>query len=104
MIRRPPRSTLFPYTTLFRSLKTLSQTRLLAIATGKSRRGLERALQASGLESYFSASRCADETTPKPDPSMLLEIMDELSKPVEQALMISDTSHDIEIALTAGFV
>src|SRR2546425_5871927 len=83
-------------------LKTLSQTRLLAIATGKSRRGLERALRASGLGSYFSASRCADETTPKPDPAMLQEIMEELSTPVEHALMIGDTSHDMEMARGAG--
>ena len=83
-------------------LKNLSQTRLLAIATGKSRRGLERALRASGLGSYFSASRCADETTPKPDPAMLQEIMEELSTPVERALMIGDTSHDLEMARAAG--
>ena len=83
-------------------LKNLSQTRVLAIATGKSRRGLERALRASGLGSYFSASRCADETTPKPDPAMLQEIMEELSTPVERALMIGDTSHDMEMARGAG--
>ena len=83
-------------------LKNLSQTRVLAIATGKSRRGLERALQASGLGSYFSASRCADETTPKPAPAMLQEIMEELSTPVEHALMIGDTSHDMEMARGAG--
>src|SRR3989442_15650287 len=68
-------------------LKTLSQTRLLAIATGKSRRGLERALQASGLGSYFSAARYADETTPKPAPAMLRESMEEHCNPVEPALL-----------------
>src|SRR5205814_10662875 len=68
----------------------------------KSRRGLERALQASGLGSYFSASRCADETMPKPDPAMLQEITEELSTPVEHALMIGDTSHDMEMARGAG--
>jgi len=83
-------------------LKNLSQTRLLAIATGKSRRGLERALQASGLKAYFSASRCADESTPKPHPAMLLEIMKELKVSGEDALMIGDTSHDMEMARGAG--
>jgi phosphoglycolate phosphatase len=83
-------------------LKNLSQTRLLAIATGKSRRGLERALQASGLKAYFSASRCADETTPKPHPAMLLEIMKDLEVSGEDALMIGDTSHDLEMARGAG--
>ena len=83
-------------------LKNLSQARLLAIATGKSRRGLDRALQASGLEAYFSASRCADETTPKPHPTMLLEIMKELKISVQDSLMIGDTSHDMEMARGAG--
>jgi phosphoglycolate phosphatase len=83
-------------------LEHLSQSRLLAIATGKSRRGLDRALQASGLQAYFSASRCADETTPKPHPGMLLEIMEELHIPVQDSLMIGDTSHDMEMARGAG--
>ncbi|HXL75908.1 MAG TPA: HAD-IA family hydrolase, partial [Burkholderiales bacterium] len=81
---------------------SLSRTRLLAIATGKSRRGLERALQATGLKAYFSASRCADESTPKPQPTMLLEIIDELKIPVPDSLMIGDTSHDMEMARGAG--
>ena len=74
----------------------------LAIATGKSRRGLDRALQASGLAALFAASRCADETSPKPHPAMLLEILDELSLRPEDALMIGDTSHDLEMARGAG--
>ena len=56
----------------------------LAIATGKSRRGLERALDATGLRPHFRASRCADETHPKPHPAMLLELLDELSRAPEQ--------------------
>jgi phosphoglycolate phosphatase len=83
-------------------VKNLSRTRLLAIATGKSRRGLDRALQASGLKAYFSASRCADETTPKPQPTMLLEIVAELEVSVQDSLMIGDTSHDMEMAHGAG--
>jgi len=83
-------------------LDRLSGRHLLAIATGKSRRGLERALEASKLKPYFAASRCADETTPKPHPAMLLEIMDELAVQAEAALMIGDTSHDMEMARAAG--
>src|SRR5712664_2041189 len=83
-------------------VKNLSRTRRLAIATGKSRRGLDRALQASGLKAYFSASRCADEATPKPHQTMLLEIMEELKIPVQESLMIGDTSHDMEMARGAG--
>lgn len=74
----------------------------LAIATGKSRRGLERALDASALRPHFRASRCADETTPKPHPAMLLELMSELGFPSERALMIGDTSHDLKMAAAAG--
>jgi phosphoglycolate phosphatase len=80
----------------------LAGARTLAIATGKSRRGLERALQASGLHALFSASRCADETRPKPDPAMLLEIMQELQVEAGSTLMIGDTSHDLEMAQAAG--
>lgn len=74
----------------------------LAVATGKSRRGLERALDASGLRPYFDASRCADESIPKPDPAMLHELLQELAAPPAHALMIGDTSHDLEMAAAAG--
>lgn len=83
-------------------LQDLSRSHLLAIATGKSRRGLDRALQASGLQAYFSASRCADETSPKPHPAMLLEIMGETAIAADRALMIGDTSHDLDMARAAG--
>jgi phosphoglycolate phosphatase len=83
-------------------IASLAHDRLLAIATGKSRRGLDRALQASGLERYFAASRCADETNPKPHPAMLLELMQELDVPAERTLMIGDTSHDMQMARDAG--
>jgi len=75
---------------------------VLAVATGKSRRGLDRALAASGLRGHFTATRCADETTPKPDPAMLVELMQELSAEPAQALMIGDTSHDLQMAAAAG--
>jgi phosphoglycolate phosphatase len=83
-------------------LNELSRTHLLAIATGKSRRGLDRALEAGDLKAYFTASRCADETNPKPHPAMLLELMDELNVSKERTLMIGDTSHDLEMARAAG--
>ena len=91
--------------TLFAGMRELIESlegRTLAIATGKSRRGLDRALEATGLKAYFQASRCADETHPKPHPAMLLELMEELGCPPEGALMIGDTSHDLEMARAAG--
>jgi phosphoglycolate phosphatase len=83
-------------------LHELSKRHLLAIATGKGRRGLDRALHASNLTPYFAASRCADETHPKPHPAMLLEIMDDLAVESSSSLMIGDTSHDMEMARAAG--
>jgi phosphoglycolate phosphatase len=83
-------------------LEALHGRKILGIATGKSRRGLDRALEATGLRPYFRASRCADETHPKPHPAMLLELMDELEVPAGQALMIGDTSHDLDMARAAG--
>jgi phosphoglycolate phosphatase len=75
---------------------------ILAIATGKSRRGLDRALKATGLERHFRASRCADETHPKPHPAMLHELMEQLDLPAAEVLMIGDTSHDLQMAAAAG--
>ena len=74
----------------------------LAVATGKSRRGLDDALQATGLAGYFTATRCADETQPKPHPAMLLELMDELRFGAQDLLMVGDTSHDLGMARGAG--
>ncbi|MGH8692103.1 MAG: HAD-IA family hydrolase [Burkholderiales bacterium] len=91
---------------LFEGMRQLlidfSRTHILAIATGKSRRGLDRSLDASGLKPYFAASRCADETNPKPHPAMLFEIMEELQTDAKSALMVGDTSHDMEMARAAG--
>jgi phosphoglycolate phosphatase len=74
----------------------------LGVATGKSRRGLARAFEATGLGALFAASRCADETYPKPHPAMLLELADELGVLPQRILMIGDTSHDLEMANAAG--
>lgn len=75
---------------------------LLAVATGKSRLGLARALRTSGLGGHFHASRCADECCSKPHPQMLVELMDELSVAPERTLMIGDTTHDLQMARNAG--
>lgn len=74
----------------------------LAVATGKSRRGLDRALAATGLGPLFVATRCGDETKPKPHPAMLLELLRELDSDAGSALMIGDTSHDLLMASNAG--
>ena len=83
-------------------LAELSQKHVLAVATGKGRAGLDRDLDYHGLKPLFTASRCADETNPKPHPAMLMELMEQLSVQKERALMIGDTSHDLEMARAAG--
>lgn len=74
----------------------------LGIATGKSRRGLDRALSSSGLGDYFHATRCADECPSKPHPQMLDELMAEFGVPPAMTLMIGDTTHDLQMARNAG--
>ena len=75
---------------------------LLAVATGKSRRGLDDALNSSALRGLFDATRTADETASKPDPRMLHELMNDLVVGPERTLMIGDTTHDLQLALNAG--
>ena len=75
---------------------------LLAVATGKSRRGLDRSLSATGLAPYFHASRCADEGFPKPHPEMLQVLMEMLGAQPSRTLMIGDTTHDLQMAQNAG--
>lgn len=74
----------------------------LAVATGKSRRGLDEALQHVELKGVFDSSRTADETAGKPDPRMLNELMDEFKLPSSRVLMIGDTTHDLQMALNAA--
>lgn len=74
----------------------------LAIATGKTRRGLDRALRATGLADCFDATRCADEGHSKPDPGMLEALLDRLAVAPARALMIGDTTHDMAMARAAG--
>lgn len=75
---------------------------LLAVATGKGRRGLDESLARSGLAPYMHATRCVDECFSKPHPQMLLELMDELDAPPGRTLMVGDTSHDLQMAANAG--
>jgi phosphoglycolate phosphatase len=75
---------------------------LLAVATGKSRRGLDRALHSTALGPYFHATRCADEGFPKPHPDMLETLMRLLGVAREHTLMIGDTTHDLQMAVNAG--
>lgn len=80
----------------------LEQDYLLAVATGKSRRGLDTALDGTGLADCFHATRCADETFSKPDPEMLLQIMGELGVDGTSTLMVGDTEYDMQMANRAG--
>ena len=74
----------------------------LAVATGKSRAGLDRVLLSLGMENFFHNSRCADETLSKPHPLMLEELLAEFDLPAEAAVMIGDTEFDMEMAVNAG--
>ncbi|MEK8024841.1 MAG: hypothetical protein RLY78_2472 [Pseudomonadota bacterium] len=74
----------------------------LAVATGKSRRGLDEALHSVGLTPVFDATRTADETASKPHPRMLQELMREFGTEPERTLMIGDTTHDLQLAANAG--
>jgi len=75
---------------------------LLAVATGKTRAGLNRVLAKNGLATRFHATRCADEGFPKPHPDMLLHLMERLAVAPGETLMIGDTTHDLELARNAG--
>ncbi len=75
---------------------------LLAVATGKARRGLDKVFASTGLGELFHASRCADETFSKPHPQMLEEIVTDLDVSPDAALMIGDTEYDLLMAANAG--
>jgi phosphoglycolate phosphatase len=74
----------------------------LAVATGKSRMGLDEALELAGLREVFDGTRTADETAPKPHPLMLQELMAETGAEPQRTLMIGDTTHDLQLAANAG--
>ena len=75
---------------------------LLAVATGKSRRGLDRVLADTGVGALIHGSRCADETASKPHPQMLKELVDEFGVCPAEAIMIGDTEFDLQMARNAG--
>lgn len=83
-------------------IETLAQLKagghVLAVATGKSRKGLDRILDALGMVGFFHATRCADETASKPDPLMLEELLVEFGVAAGEAVMIGDTEYDMDMA------
>ncbi|GHE90585.1 HAD-IA family hydrolase [Thalassotalea profundi] len=85
---------------LLKVLKT--HNKVLAVATGKARDGLERVWQDTKTKHFFSSSRCAVECQSKPHPNMLLELLEELNIHADDAVMIGDTVHDLAMAKNAG--
>ena len=79
-----------------------SQGYALAVATGKSRAGLDRVLDSLDMQTFFHASRCADETLSKPHPLMLNELLAEFDLSADQAVMVGDTEFDMEMAVNAA--
>jgi phosphoglycolate phosphatase len=79
-------------------LENLTDKYRLAVATGKARRGLERAWQQTQTKSYFVDSCCADEAESKPSPDMLLQILERQKLAPEECLMVGDTSYDMQMA------
>ena len=93
--------------TLFAGMRELltelhASGRQLAVATGKSAAGLAHALEEANLGRFFAATRCADQTEPKPHPAMLNEITAALAVAPARTVMIGDTSHDLRMAEAAG--
>jgi len=79
-----------------------SQGKKLAVATGKSRRGLDRVLEQKGKIGYFDIERCADETMSKPHPMMLEQIIEFYGVTKDKVLMVGDTEYDLEMAVLCG--
>jgi phosphoglycolate phosphatase len=73
----------------------------LAVATGKTRTGLQEALKATATEELFCITRCSDETASKPDPLMLHEIMQHTKAANDRSLMVGDSIHDLQMAMNA---
>ncbi len=74
----------------------------LAVATGKGRSGLDKAMNGTGLSGFFDITRCADETASKPDPAMVYEIIEVMGVNASQVVMIGDSGHDMQMAINAG--
>jgi len=79
-----------------------AQGHLLAVATGKARKGLDRVLESVKLDGFFDVSRCADETASKPNPKMLNELLVEMAHPLGASVMVGDTEFDMDMARRAG--
>lgn len=96
-------SPLFPgIRTLLGELSTL-ETVLLAISTGKSRKGLDRLIASHGIGGYFSTTQVADDHPSKPHPSMLEACLRDTGAQAEHSVMIGDTTYDMEMGRAAGF-
>ena len=92
---------------LFDGIKELiqdlhAQDKILAIATGKKRQGLQRVLPNSGIAPFFTVTKTADETAGKPNPLMLEQILVETGTRIENAVFIGDSIHDIRMANNIG--
>jgi len=99
-LRRDPHIELFDgVRSMLNDLRDRSLT--LAVATGKSRVGLDRTLAATGLKDYFAITRCADETFGKPHPAMVQEIMRHVGIEPHEVIMVGDTTHDLDMAANA---
>ena len=99
-LRRDPHIELFDgVRSMLNDLRDRSLT--LAVATGKSRVGLDRTLAATGLKDYFAITRCADETFGKPHPAMVHEIMRHVGIEPHEVIMVGDTTHDLDMAANA---
>ncbi|MCP2041540.1 phosphoglycolate phosphatase [Neisseria sp. HSC-16F19] len=82
-------------------LNLLKQHHWLAVATGKGRRGLDLAMQETGSGDFFLATRTVDECAAKPQPEMVLSLCEELGVRPADALVIGDTTHDLNMAYNA---
>ena len=99
--RHDPHTVMFPGAE--EALATLRERGvLLGLATGKSRRGLDRVLDRTGLRALFHATRCGDESASKPSPAMLNDLMAMLDVTPDLTLLVGDTTHDLQMALNAG--
>ncbi|WOG25781.1 HAD-IA family hydrolase [Endozoicomonas sp. 8E] len=92
-----------PFPGVTRGLEHLKGTRIkMAVATGKKRAGLERSMTANGYQSYFEASRTADDAHSKPHPMMLEQLLAGFGVTADQALMVGDSGFDMAMAANAG--
>lgn len=73
----------------------------LAIATGKGRNGLDKVLEETDMGRYFPITRCADESHSKPNPQMLLDIIDYYGVEASETIMVGDTEYDLQMANNA---